>query len=89
MIQNIKDTKNITFAKSHDEPSSLFAIPNLYDDFVREKKGCSLEIPKKGKQLKNLKEQLPQPGSKQATVQQELQLIKTYFADLSIKLKKK
>ena len=89
MIQNIKNTKNIAFAKAHDEPSSLFAIPNLYDDFARAKKGCSLEILKKEKQLKNLKAQLPQPGSQQATVQQELQLIKTYFADLSIKLKKK
>ena len=53
MIQNIKNTKNIAFAKAHDEPSSLFAIPNLYDDFARAKKGCSLEILKKEKQLKN------------------------------------
>ena len=89
MAQSLKDTKNIAFAKANSEPSSLFAIPNLYDDFVREKKICSLEIPKKEKQLKNLKAQLLQPGSQEATVQQELQLIKTYFADLSIKLKKK
>ena len=89
MLKNNKQIKIPSLARVYEEPGSFFAIPNPYDDFVREKKGSSLGLAKKGMQLDNLKIPLPQHGSKQATVQQELQLIKNYFADVPCQLKQK
>ncbi len=88
MLKNNKLIKIPWLGRVYEEPGALFVIPNPYDDLVREKKGSSSKKQKQGMHLKNLKMQLPQPCLQQATVQQELQLIKTYFANLPNQLKK-